>query len=479
MEQIIGRKEEIELLEESIKAKGAGLIAVYGRRRVGKTYLIHTYFQDRLAFELTGMYGAGLKEQLQQFSKAMQKATGSLLALRPPENWVEAFHVLENYLDRKTKNKKWVVFLDEFPWLDSRKSGFLSAFEHFWNTWASRQSNIVIVICGSAASWMIRNIVNNKGGLHNRITQKIRLLPFTLAETETYLKSLGSKLDRYQVLQLYMALGGIPQYLNSVGKGSSATQVIQKTCFNKNGLLTGEFNNLYGSLFEIAENHIKAVRALAATSKGMTRQEIIDVCGLSSGGRTTLMLEELEESGFIRSVIPYDKNSSYSIYRLIDEFSIFYLKFMDKARYAGKDGWSKVSAGPVYKIWGGMAFEAVCLKHVEQIKKGLGIQGIESEESAWRYVPAKGQKEKGAQIDLLIDRKDRCINICEMKFYTGEFAIDKAYANELEQKMEVFAQKTKTKKTLFLTMISSYGLAENEYSRRLLQKSLTMDVLFD
>jgi hypothetical protein len=386
---------------------------------------------------------------------------------------------LENYLERKSKNKKWVVFLDEFPWLDTRRSGFLSAFEHFWNTWASRQPNLVVVICGSAASWMIRNIVNNKGGLHNRITQKIRLLPFTLLETETYLKSLGSKLDRYQLLQVYMAFGGIPQYLNNVGKGSSATQAIQKTCFNKNGLLTGEFNNLYGSLFEIADNHIKTIRALAENPKGMTRQEIIDTCGLWSGGTTTLMLEELEESGFIRSAVPYDKAGKDAIYRLIDEFSIFYLKFMDKVRHTGKDSWSKVSASPVYKIWGGMAFEAVCLKHVEQIKKGLGIQGIESEESAWRYVPAKGQKEKGAQIDLLIDRKDRCINVCEMKFYTGEFSIDKAYATELEQKLEVFAKKTKTKKTLFLTMISTYGLKENEYSNRLVQKSLTMDVLFD
>ena len=479
MDKIIGRKEEIQLLEESLKAKGSGLVAVYGRRRVGKTFLIHTNFQDRLAFELTGMYGASLKEQLQQFSKAMQSATGSALSLKSPENWVEAFHALEQYLEGKKKAKKWVVFLDEFPWLDGRKSGFLSAFEHFWNTWASRQSNLLVVICGSAASWMIRNIVNSKGGLHNRITQKIRLLPFTLAETEAYLKSLGSKLDRYQVLQIYMAFGGIPQYLTSVGKGNSAAQVIQKNCFTKDGLLTGEFNNLYGSLFDIADNHIKAVRSLATTPKGMTRQEIIDACGLSSGGRASLMLEELEESGFIKSALPFDKTSKDSIYRLIDEFSIFYLKFMDKAKFSGKDTWVKVCAGPAYKIWSGMAFEAVCLKHVDQIKKGLGIQGIESEDSGWRFVPGKEQKEKGAQIDLLIDRKDRCINLCEMKFYTGGFSIDKSYAGELEQKLEVFAKKTRAKKTLFLTMITAYGIKDNEYSDRLVQKSLTMDVLFE
>ena len=479
MEKIIGRAEERALLADVLKSKGAALVAVYGRRRVGKTFLIHTYFNDRLAFELTGMYGASLKEQLQQFSKAMQKATGSVLSLKSPANWVEAFHALEQYLAGKNKGKKWVVFLDEFPWLDGRKSGFLSAFEHFWNTWASRQPNMLVVICGSAASWMIRNIVNNRGGLHNRITQKIRLLPFTLAETETYLKTLGSNIDRYQILQIYMALGGVPQYLKSAGKGSSAMQVIERACFTKDGLLTGEFKNLYGSLFEIADNHIKVVRALAITAKGLTRQEIIDTCGLSSGGRTTMMLEELEESGFIKSVLPYDKTTKDSIYRLIDEFSIFYLKFMDKIRSSGKDTWAKLSAAASYKIWCGMAFEAVCLKHVEQIRKGLGIQGIETEESAWRYVPGKGQNESGAQIDLLIDRKDRCINVCEMKFYTEEYSIDKSYAGELEQKLQVFAKKTKTKKTLFLTMITTYGIRENNYSARMVQKNLTMDMLFE
>ena len=478
-EKIIGRKEEVRQLDEAFKAKRACLVAVYGRRRVGKTFLIHTYYEKHMAFELTGMYGANMKKQLQLFSKAIQKATGSVLSLRPPQNWVEAFYALEQYLATKSKNKKWVVFLDEFPWLDSRKSGFLSAFEHFWNTWASRQKNLLVVICGSAASWMIRNIVNNKGGLHNRITQKIRLLPFTLSESEAYMKSLGNNLDRHQVLQIYMALGGIPQYLNAAGKGNSAVQVIEKICFSKDGLLKGEFNNLYGSLFEIADNHIKAVRALAATSKGLTRQEIIDVCSISSGGRTSLMLEELEESGFVKSSLSYDKTIRDAVYRLTDEFSIFYLRFMDKPLSSGKDTWAKISGSPAYKVWSGMAFEAVCLKHIEQIKKSLGIQGIESEESGWRYVPSKGGTENGAQIDLLIDRKDRCINICEMKYYTAPFSIDKAYASELQQKLDVFAKKTKTRKTLFLTMITSYGIKENNYSVSLVQKSLTMDVLFD
>jgi AAA+ ATPase superfamily predicted ATPase len=479
MKKIIGRKEEIKLLGDALASKKAGLVAIYGRRRIGKTYLIHTYFEDRIAFALTGQYKASLKTQLQQFSKELQDVTGSALALKSPDSWVDAFHALEQYLATKDKRKKWVIFFDELPWLDGRKSGFLSAFEHFWNTWASRQSNMLVVVCGSAASWMIRNIAGDKGGLHNRITQKIQLLPLTLTETEQYMKYLGNPMDRYQIIQLYMAFGGIPPYLDTAGKDNSAQQAIEKSCFSKDGLLRGEFTNLYDSLFDMADNHITVVRALADTTKGLTRQEIIDTCKLSSGGRTTEMLEELEESGFIASYIPFGKTTKDAVYRLVDEFSIFYLKFMDGTRNTGKGAWAKLSTGASYIIWNGMAFEAVCLKHVEQIKEALNIGSYKTEESVWRYVPAKGKKEKGAQIDLLIDRSDKSINICEMKFYNDKYAIDKSYAGELQRKLDVFKGKTNTKKTLYLTMITTYGLKENDYADQLVKKSLTMDALFD
>lgn len=475
MEKIIGRKEEQKLLKKVLQTREAELVAVYGRRRVGKTFLIHSFFEEHLAFELTGMYGGSLQDQLQLFSKALEKATG--YPIKAPGGWIDAFQLLEQYLAGKNKRKKWVVFLDEFPWLDTRRSGFLAAFDHFWNTWASRQPHLIVVICGSAASWMIRNIVNNRGGLHQRITQKIQLEPFTLQETELYLKSLGVRMDRYQILQVYMAFGGIPQYLKSIGPGSSAVQAIQQTCFDKNGLLTGEFKNLYGSLFEKADQHIQVVRALAGTPKGMTRQQIIQACALTSGGWTTQILEELETSGFIHSMLPYEHAGKDAVYRLTDEYSLFYLKFMERHRSSGKDGWVKLSAGNDYKIWCGMAFEALCLKHVHQIKEALGIESIPTQEATWRYVPRKG--EDGAQVDLLIDRSDRVINLCEIKFVTEEFTIDKSYAGELGRKLTVFKQRTGTKKTVLLTMVTTYGLKENEYSRKLVDKSLPMDVLFD
>lgn len=477
METVIGRTEEKEILNTLLQSKSADLLAVYGRRRVGKTFLITTYLKDNIAFELTGMSNASLKDQLQQFSIALQKANGSPLPLRAPVSWIEAFSALQTFLETKDKKRKSVIFLDEFPWLDTRKSGFLPAFDHFWNTWASRQPNLLVVICGSAASWMLRNIINNKGGLHHRITQKMPIESFTLAETEAFLKSLGSKLNRYQILQIYMAFGGIPHYLRSVGKDKSAMQAIDKTCFSKNGLLTGEFENLYNSLFEMADNHIKVVRVLAANGKGLTRQQIIDKCKISSGGRATVLLEELEKSGFIRSTTPYDKVTKEVIYRLIDEFSLFYLKFMDNHKRDGKDTWEQISKRPAYTIWSGIAFEATCLKHIDQIKEGLKIKtGVRY--TAWRYVPKKGSKEKGTQIDLIIDRDDHIINLCEMKFSGNVFTIDKSYANELQQKADIFSEKIKPRKAIFLTTITTYGIKENGYSESLVQQNLTMDSLF-
>lgn len=476
MAEIIGRTEEMAVLKSAIASKEAELIAIYGRRRIGKTYLIRNYYEDRIAFELTGMNNGSLKAQLLQFSKALQKASNAPLPLAPPKSWVEAFTALEGMLSSLSKKKKWVVFFDEFPWLNSRKSGFLEAFDHFWNTWASRQSQLVVVICGSAASWMIENIVNAKGGLHNRITRSIRLLPFSISETKAYLQSRSVHLDHYQFLQLYMALGGVPHYLRNVERGQSATQAINKICFTKAGALQGEFNNLYQSLFEHADNHIKTVRALSQTAKGLTRQQIIDVCGFSSGGGTTDMLNELEQSGFIQSATPYGKTSREAIYRLADEFSLFYLRFMDGVKITGDDMWSRISAMNAYKIWCGMSFEAICLKHLPQIKKALGVSGVHSEESPWRYSGTK--TESGAQIDLLIDRSDRTINICEMKFYTGEFTVDKTYAAELDRKLKVFREQTKTRKALFLTFITTYGVKKNEYADRLVHNDLTMDIFF-
>ncbi|TAM99084.1 MAG: ATP-binding protein [Chitinophagaceae bacterium] len=476
MENFVGREAEKALLEDIFNSGEAELVAVYGRRRVGKTFLIRSIYKEHIVFEFTGMHEAGLFEQLENFSRALQAAMKSAIPPEAPANWSKAFRFLQDFLTPHLSQKRAVIFFDEFPWIHTPKSRFLQAFEHFWNTWASRQPGLIAVICGSAASWMIRNVVNNKGGLHNRITHKIRLLPFTLYETELFLRSRKINLDRYQQLQLYMAMGGIPQYLKNVRAGESAAQNIDRMCFSKDGILKEEFGNLYRSLFDNSDTHIAIIKALAVKKQGLSRKEIIAACGLTSGGTTTKLLDELLESGFIHVYIPFDKNSKEGIYNLADEYSLFYLRFIENKRASGKGTWTKLSSGSSWESWSGMAFERICLKHVAQIKQALGISGVLSEESVWRY--KAGKNSNGAQIDLLIDRRDHCINVCEIKYSLGEFAITKGYANALKNKIDVFRQQTKSRKSLFLTMITTYGVKRNIYYAGLVQNEIMMDQLF-
>jgi len=475
MEKLIGRQEEQKLLQEAMAAKGSELIALFGRRRVGKTFLIRQCLGHSLAFEMSGTQDANLAAQLENFKKTIGKAIGNDNIYQIPVKWADAFDQLSHYLTPKLATERCVVFLDEFPWLNTPKSGFLSSFDHWWNSWGTKQRNLVVVICGSAASWMIRHVVNNKGGLHNRLTRMIRLLPFNLKETEEYLQARKVNLDRYQILQLYMVMGGIPHYLKEIKKGESATQAIDRVCFTKDGLLTSEFNNLYHSLFDDAIRHLAIVRVLAKNNAGMTRNEIIEKTDLTSGGTITELLEELIESGFVRDWKPYDKKSKDTIYKLDDEFTHFHLKFMANIRSSGNGVWQSFSSGQSWKSWSGVAFERVCLKHIPQLKKELGISGVYTEESAWRYLSGN---EKGAQIDLLLDRRDKVINLCEMKYSESEFTIDKTYATTLENKRDVFRSQTKTKKSIFLTFVTTFGITNNEYAKRLIQNSITMNAMF-
>jgi hypothetical protein len=477
MEEIIGRVQEKDLLRKIEKSADAELVAVYGRRRVGKTFLIRNGFCKALSFEFSGIHNASLAQQLENFSIALTRSAGGLPVAKP-ESWLRAFEMLKQYLSPLLTKGKTMVFFDEFPWIDTPRSGFLPAFENFWNTWASQQKNLIVIICGSAASWMIKKVINNHGGLHNRVTRRIRLLPFTVGETSAYLRQRNVKLDNYQLLQLYMVMGGIPQYLKEIELGDSAAQTIDRLCFTKDGFLVDEFNNLYHSLFDSAQHHIDIVRALAKKGKGLTRNEIIDACKLTSGGYSTQLLNELIESGFISSYIPFGKTSKDALFKLTDEYSLFYLKFIEGSKAMGSGTWLKSVSGSSWKSWSGNAFEGICMKHISQIKIAIGIHDVYTEVSIWRYQPG-ASTEKGAQIDLLIDRNDSCINVCEMKFSQSAFEITKTYAAELSSKLEVFREHTKTSKTLFLTMLTTYGIKNNKSYPGLVQKELTMDALFD
>jgi uncharacterized protein len=479
MQKFIGREAELQVFSEALTSQGAELIAVFGRRRVGKTFLIRHAYGKQTVFEFSGVKDTRTAHQLERFRIALTKAFEIEIPPAKLLSWLHAFSLLSDLLEKSAtrSKKKRVVFLDEFPWMDSPRSSFLPAFDNFWNSWATKQSNLVVVICGSAASWMIQNIVRNKGGLHNRLTRRIRLAPFNLKETEQFLQSQRVQFKRYQILQLYMMMGGIPHYLKELRRGESVEQAIDRLFFAQDGLLREEFDNLYPALFDEPERHLAVVRALADKPSGMTRNQLIEVCPFDSGGSTTKMLDELLESGFVQQYFPFGKTMKDAIFKVCDEYTIFYLKFIENSKAAGEGAWMNKSQTPVYRIWGGLAFENLCLKHVAQIKKGLGISGIYTEQSTWR---SDGRiEEQGAQIDLLLDRADNSINLIEIKFSVSEFIIDKKYAAELESKKRAFGDKTVTRKNLLLTMLTSYGVKKNEYFYNTIDRELTMDVLFE
>ncbi len=471
---IIGRKTEIELLERQFQANQSSFIAVYGRRRVGKTFLIRSVFEDKMSFQLTGLSIAKTQKQLANFHAAMQRSFPDAIIPTSSMDWFSAFQHLISALEKSNHSKK-VIFLDELPWMDTPKSDFIIALEHFWNSWASARRDVMLIVCGSAASWMINNLINNHGGLHNRVTHRIKLEAFRLSECEAFLKSRTINFDRYQLTQLYMVMGGIPYYLEQINKSLSVTQNIDNLCFTPNGLLRNEFSNLYASLFKKADKHIEVVRALAQKGKGLSRNELLAATQLANAGSTTKILQELEESGFIRIYHTFGKKKRDTIYQLCDFYSLFYLKFIENSSDLDQNIWLNSLDSPAYRSWSGYAFEQVGMAHLDQIKKALGIAGVQTHSSAW----LSSDKNAKAQIDLLIDRRDHVINLCEMKFSLHPFIIDKKYAQELQQKIAVFKQQTQSNKAIFLTFITTFGLQANEYANLLVQNSLKLEELFD
>jgi hypothetical protein len=465
-----GRRAEIEILLRLLESDRSEFLAVYGRRRSGKTHLIRRFFEDGpgLYLEVTGRFDGASEDQLDIFAKALSRTfLGGIDVARPP-SWSRAFEELANLIERRRSKSKHILFFDELPWLATPKSGCLEALEHFWNAWCSKRSDIVLIVCGSAASWMLRKIVRAKGGLHNRLTQTIRLLPFTLAETKAYFGDRRVTLTDRQIVELYMCLGGIPHYLDGVRRGLSVSQAVDELCFQKDGALVQEFDRLYASLFDDAAIYGGVVRALSRRRGGLSRDELLAAVSLESGGGATVILENLEEGGFITSSIPFGRKSRDRFFRLTDEFSLFHLKWLDRKKAGAR--WATLSQSPSWSAWSGLAFESVCLKHFEGIVRALGISGIHTEVSSWRG--------EGGQIDLLIDRADGVISVCELKFVDGEFVITKKYANELRSKTAAFRAATRTRKAIQLVLVTPYGVAKNAHADELVDRSVTIEALF-
>ena len=480
---IIGREEEKRQLNNYIGSPRSEFIAIYGRRRIGKTFLVKEMFEGRFTFRMTGKEKADTKEQLQNFHYALSDfgADPDL-----PSNWSEAFRMLGQHIERLDPAEPKILFFDELPWLDSYGSHFVDALEYFWNSWAYYRNDIKLIVCGSATSWMLSHIINARGGLHNRVTHQINLMPFTLRETEQFFQSRNFPYERPEIMECYMAVGGVAYYLSLFENGKSVSQNIETLFFRRNAELKGEFGKIYKSLFKRADQHIAIVTALAKKGSGMTRLEIMEQLRATNNGNLSTQLRELEECEFVRSFVPFGKTKKNTMYQLIDPFTLFHFRFLDGQTTFSADYWPKLQLTPNYANWCGYAFEILCLNHIEQIVKALGIDGMLNTPCSWRYQPtqpilaseeADDDLKQGAQIDLLIDRSDKTISLCEMKYAQGEYEITKSYDAYMQQRMNIFRKVTKTKKTLSVAYITPFGLKDNMYSRRV-PRQVTGDAFF-
>ena len=486
---VIGREAELAILEEFLSTHSPEFLAIYGRHRVGKTFLIRKFFEgkDVIFFDVTGAKDVSLKEQIKHFTRQIGKVFYNYrrARLEPGKNWDETFELLTEAIEDVKGEKKIALFFDEFPWMATKNSKLLQNLDYYWNQHWSKNDRIKLIICGSSASWIIEKIVNNKGGLHNRLTRNLYLEPFNLAKTKEFLRSLLVNLTNKQILQLFMVMGGIPFYLMKIGKNLSATQIIEKLAFKQKSFLLDEFDNLYASLFNDSGVFIEIVREIASFRYGVGQEDLLKKIGKILQGKGGIeKLKALQDANFIMSFKPLFHKTRGIYYRVIDEYSLFYFYWIEpvkdsllkKSLLVGY--WDKLKIKPAWNTWAGLAFESVCYEHLPQITNALSLSQT-AIPSTWRYVPRKGSNEQGAQIDLLFDRDDDSITICEIKYSDKPFTITKEYAKKLQQKLEIFKKITRTNKQLFIALISANGVKKNKYSEELLSGVVTLNDLFN
>jgi len=489
MNQLYGREQEVALLETVFSSGRAEFVALYGRRRVGKTYLVREYFKgrDTLYLEFTGQKDASLLTQLHHFKETLQSAFYSGKPIAPLNSWNTAFNTLAAALNATLATRKVtraVVFLDELPWMAVPRSKLIQALDHIWNDTLSKLPEVILVVCGSAASWMIENLIHAKGGLHNRITRRIRLAPFSFPEAIGFLQARHVKLGLKPAAELYMAIGGVPHYLNQVDKHLSASQNVAALCFAENGILRTEFTSLFRALFGESPVYEKIVRALAAKRSGISRTELLRALKADSGGSLNRKLKELEEAGFITHMTPYDKARKDTVYRIIDPYVYFYLCWIERApsgvfASTAEKYWLEKTRTPAYLAWAGYSFENLCLTHVVWIQKALRLDHVAFEVGSWNHIPRKGASTRsGAQIDLLFDRSDGIVSLCEIKFNTEPFAVSKSYAADLKRKTAIFQEVTQSRKEVQLVLITFNGFRSNTWSEDLINVALDADHIF-
>ena len=461
---LIGRKNEIKKLNDCYSSDESSFVAIYGRRGVGKTYLIKNVFENRFTFRHVGIYKGTTQEQLHSFSSSLKEY--GLTNFETPQNWFEAFDLLKELIKYKNNTDKKVIFLDEISWIYTQGSDFIKAFEHFYNSWCTGRNDILLIICSSITSWIMKKIIHNKGGLYNRLTEQIYLRPFSLNECEEFSIANKLSLTKKQIIEIYMIIGGIPYYWTFYKKGNSVPQFIDNTFFVDKAPLENEFKYLFSSLFNSPKDYLKIVDSLSTKNIGLTRKQILSSTKIKDTGLFSSKLEELIDCDFVRRYSTYGQKKREIIYQLTDPFLIFYYHFL-KNKQNIDYFWEEQINNPAINSWKGIAFERICFAHSYNIKKALGISGVLTSIYPWSVSKDLDKGIFGSQVDMVIERKDEIINLVEIKFCSGPYVITSKYFNELEKKKNDFITATKTNSSIHLTFITLNGVQENTYSKEI------------
>ena len=470
---IIGRREEIRELEKCEKSKKSELVCVYGRRRVGKTYLVEQSFANLFAFRATGVESGNTRTQLKSFYQRLVEAGDT--ERRVPQDWFEAFSRLERILAaeniRRSIHGKRIVFFDEFPWFATPRSDFLEAFGEFWNRCGTAQGDFLFIICGSATSWIIKNILEDTGSLYNRVTSQIFLRPFSLRETELYMESRVFGWSRRQIVECQMIFGGLPYFFDLLNPDESLTWNINALIFKPHALLRHESKKLLEATLKKSPAYNDILKCLSSHYYGMQKNACFASLDISQG-TFSRAVEDLIKCGYVHeSVDRYSKGHPLRL-QLIDPFLLFHYNFLEKGYSETTRFEDFKSDTGRYNNWRGHAFEILCMYHIDHIKNALGISGVRTNSYAW--VSEKNE----AQIDLVLDRDDGIVNICEEKYTDTAFAVSAEYEERLLKKMDIYRAETKTKKALKIVMICTENLAGTANTEHI-TRVLTLDDLFN
>lgn len=480
---IIGREEELATISRLYTSERSEFLALYGRRRVGKSFLIEEAMENKFTFMTVGLFIKVDKDDAEKVESYRQQQLrhfySSLLEYGLPEegnpaptNWLDAMNLLKKLLLSKRSRRK-VVFIDELPWLAGPQSSELvSELGFFWNQWARKRKDILLIVCGSATSWMIDNVIREYEGLYGRVTETIALKPFTLAECERYWEKRGFHLSRYEVALTYMVIGGVPYYMDSFRPDRTMADNINTIYFNKDKARQ-EFKDVYAGLYSSSEVYINVIRQLGKRFYGMSRTELLEALDKKGGGNFSDVLENLIDSGIIRSYTLYGSPRKQTVYQLMDFFTLFYLRFCENTDFTS---WRSVQRSKPFYSWAGNSFELLVVEHIQQLADALRIKEYATPFS-WSGDTPDGDE---AQIDLVIPATaERADYICEMKFSEGKYILKEEDADDITRHIEALKNSSihKLSHSIYVVLVTSFGVTESKH-RSHLNDIVTLDSLF-